>query len=56
MTETALDNSTTATSNDDALQSPNPGQRQSWACNSCHISFDTGQAQREHMKDPWQYV
>ncbi|KAK3077687.1 hypothetical protein LTS18_009578, partial [Coniosporium uncinatum] len=53
MIETALDASTTATSNDDALQSPIPSQRQSWTCNSCHISFGTGQAQREHMKDPW---
>jgi hypothetical protein len=56
MTATALHESTTATSeavnNDRPPSLPTP--RQSWACNTCCITFNDGQAQREHMKSAWQ--
>ena len=40
----------------DAPQLLHPLQRRSWVCNSCHLSFETSQAQRQHMKSSWQYV
>lgn len=27
-----------------------------YSCAACHISFQNGQDQRTHMKEPWQYV
>ncbi|KAF2445767.1 hypothetical protein P171DRAFT_513125 [Karstenula rhodostoma CBS 690.94] len=55
MTETALQKATlTATTSSSHVPQPSvPSIRQSWTCNSCHISFEDGSAQREHMKSPW---
>ena len=39
-----------------AGQSPSPLPSTSYLCTSCQISFQNGQEQRIHMKEPWQYV
>ncbi|KAF9733062.1 hypothetical protein PMIN06_005445 [Paraphaeosphaeria minitans] len=44
---------TATTSSSDVLQPSISSTRHSWTCNCCHISFDNGPAQREHMKSPW---
>jgi pre-60S factor REI1 len=54
-TATAL-TATTATKFHDVPPPPTSDARRSWACNSCNLSFDSGEMQRSHMKNPWQYV
>jgi len=39
-----------------AEQSRYPLPSSTYLCNSCQISFQNGQEQRIHMKEPWQYV
>ncbi|KAF2094757.1 hypothetical protein NA57DRAFT_45665 [Rhizodiscina lignyota] len=40
-------------SNLDAEQSPFPLPSTTYLCTTCHISFQNGQEQRIHMKEPW---
>ena len=54
-TATALTGATTTTLHD-AQQPTTSDARRSWACNSCILSFHSGEMQRSHMKSPWQYV
>ena len=35
---------------------PTPLTSTTYSCTSCQISFQNGQEQRIHMKEPWQYV
>ncbi|KAJ8112359.1 hypothetical protein OPT61_g5253 [Boeremia exigua] len=56
MTATALETTLTATtsSTNDRVPLPlYPGLRQSWSCRTCDLLFDTGGAQRGHMKSSW---
>ncbi|KAK7187265.1 uncharacterized protein CC84DRAFT_1078804 [Paraphaeosphaeria sporulosa] len=55
MTATSLQTATltATTSCSDVIQPSVSSTRHSWACNCCHISFDNGTVQREHMKSSW---
>jgi len=54
VTATALTASTSTTLRD--VSQPPTSDRRSSACNSCSLSFDSGEMQRFHMKSAWQHV